>query len=462
VGQRHIDAGDAEVSAGAPGRSSGDLVALVCCDLGAIVRGRSLFASELDAHMQAGVGWVPANHALTPLGPIAEPNPYGSTGDLRLLPDPDTRVRIDGWTTRSESNHNALELLLCDIVHTDGRPWECCPRRFLRDALEELEREFDLHLAASFEHEFQLMRDAPAQLPFSLQAQRAAEPFATDVMRALVDAGTQPERFFAEFAAHQFEIPVAPAAGLASADRAVVLREVVREVARGHDLRASFVPLLDPAAAGNGVHIHLNLLDSAENSVFYDPQRPACLSDLGGRFAAGILRHARALSALTAPSPVSGARLRPHRWSAGAACLADRNREALLRIPPLVSLGDGYDPARQLHLEYRGADAAANPHLALGAILRAGIEGLRLGLDTPPILERDPAELDQVEAERYGVGALPGSLEDALRALSQDDTARAWMAPLLYDGYVSLKRAELAAVADLDIADACRRYALAY
>ena len=200
------------MSAGAPGGSSGDLVALVCCDLGAIVRGRSLFASELDAHMQTGVGWVPANHALTPLGPIAEPNPYGSTGDLRLLPDPDTRMRIDGWTTRSESNHNPLELLLCDIVHTDGRPWECCPRRFLRDALQELEREFDLHLSASFEHEFQLMRDAPAQLPFSLQAQRAAEPFATDVMRALVDAGAQPERFFAEFAAHQFEIPVAPAA----------------------------------------------------------------------------------------------------------------------------------------------------------------------------------------------------------------------------------------------------------
>ncbi|MGA8363387.1 MAG: hypothetical protein WB709_02585, partial [Solirubrobacteraceae bacterium] len=75
--------------------SATDLVALVCCDLGAIVRGRSLPASDLDAHLAAGVGWVPANHALTPLGPLAEPNPFGSIGDLRLLPDLDTRACVE-------------------------------------------------------------------------------------------------------------------------------------------------------------------------------------------------------------------------------------------------------------------------------------------------------------------------------------------------------------------------------
>jgi glutamine synthetase len=468
-----VSAGERGVNDGERAPGLDELVALVCCDLGAIVRGRSLLASQLDAHLRTGIGWVPANHALTPLGPIAEPNPYGSTGDLRLLPDPHTRARVEGRAganaggalagdrATTSADRSALELLLCDIVELDGSPWECCPRHFLRTALEELERDFHLRVSASFEHEFQLLCDGPPELPFSLRAQRAAEPFATHVMHALVNAGTQPERFFAEFADHQFEIPVAPADGLAGADRAVVLREVVREIARRQGLRASFVPLLDAAAAGNGVHIHFNLLDVNANPVLYDPRRPACLSELGGRFAAGILRHARALTALTAPSPVSGARLQPHRWSAGAACLGQRNREALLRIPPLVTLGGG-DPARQLHLEYRGADAAANPHLALGAILRAGIAGLRAQLDAPPILERDPAALDAAEAERYGVGALPGSLDDALRALEQDDVVRGWMSPLLYDGYVSLKRAELAAVAHLDLADTCRRYAAAY
>jgi len=436
--------------------SSGELVALVVCDLGSIVRGRSVFSSELEQHLGCGVGWAPANHALTPLGHVADPNPFGSTGDLRLLPDPATRVRVGGSTGESP-----LELLLCDIVETDGAPWECCPRSFLRGALAAIESALGARVMASFEHEFQLQLEPPTSLPFSLEAQRRSEPFATRVMNALVEAGVEPERFFPEYAPHQFEIPVAVAEGLASADRAVVLREVVREIARGVGTRASFVPLSDPNGAGNGVHIHLSLLDAGARSLLYDPARPAGLSEVGGSFAAGILRHARALSALTAPSPVSGARLRPHRWSAGAACLAQSNREALLRIPSLVSLGGG-DPAGQLHLEYRGADAAANPYLALGAILRAGLAGVLEQLPTPAILERDPATLEGAEAELYGVGALPQSLGEALEALEADEEALGWMGPLLHEAYTSVKRAELAAAEGLALEENCRRYAAIY
>ena len=436
--------------------SAGELVALMCCDLGAIVRGRSVPADELDQHLHAGVGWVPANHALTPLGPLADPNPFGSTGDLRLLPDPDTRVRVAG-----EGEHSPLELLLCDIVETDGRPWECCPRSFLRSALLELEHEQGAHVIASFEHEFQLLVEAPPALPFSLEAQRLVDPFPARVMDALASAELEPERFFAEYAPRQFEIPLAPAEGLASADRSVVFREVVREIARRQGMRASFVPLLDPQQAGNGVHIHLNLLDREGAPLLYDGARPAGLSELGERFAAGILKHARALSALTAPSPISGARLTPHRWSAGAACLALRNREALLRVPPLFSLAGG-DPAGQLHLEYRGADGTANPYIALGAIVRAGLDGVRSRLPAPPILERDPALLDAAEAERFGVGALPATLADSLGALAADEIARGWMSALMYDAYVSVKQAELAAADGAELEELCERYAAIY
>ncbi len=444
--------------------SDAELVALVCCDLGAIVRGRSVLASQLDEHLRAGIGWVPANHALTPLGPVAEPNPFGSTGDLRLLPDVDTRALV-----AADGEHGSMELMLCDIVELDGQPWRCCPRNFLRDALGALERELGARVVASFEHEFQLLPIGPSggaaapapALPFTLDAQRRVEPFPARAMGALVDAGIEPERFFAEYAANQFEIPVAPAAGIASADRAVLLREVVREIARRQGLRASFAPLLDPAQAGNGVHIHFSLVDADGRALLYDAARPGRLSELGERFAAGILRHARALSALTAASPVSGARLQPHRWSAGAVCLAERNREALLRIPPIVELG-GAHPAGQLHLEYRGADASANPHLALGAIVRAGLEGVRAQLPAPPILDRDPAQLDAQEAERFGVGALPATLAQALQALADDETARAWMAPLLYDAYASVKRAEVDAAADAELLEVCRRYAAIY
>jgi len=436
--------------------STPDLVALVCCDLGAIVRGRSVFASELGEHLAAGVGWVPANHSLTPLGPLAEVSPFGSTGDLRLVPDPDTHVRV-----AAEPGESPLELLICDIVQTDGSAWDCCPRTFLRGALAEIEHELGMTVMASFEHEFQLPLPGPPALPFSLEAQRRAEPFGTRVMLALMDAGVQPERFFSEYAPHQFEIPLAAAPGLASADRAVVLREVVREIARRCGMRASFAPLLDPAEAGNGVHIHLSLIDAHGRAGLYDAEHPACLSELGERFAAGILLHARALTALTAPSPVSAARLTPHRWSAGAVCLAQRNREALLRIPPLVSIA-GADPAAQLRLEYRGADASANPYIALGALLRAGLDGVRSELPAPPILEGDPAQLSPQEAERFGVGALPATLEEALAALAADSTARSWMGPELYQAYVGIKQFELGATAGLDLDEICRRYAEIY
>jgi glutamine synthetase len=447
-----------------------ELVALVCCDLGSIVRGRAVLSTELEEHLRAGIGWVPANHALTPLGPVAEPNPFGSTGDLRLLPDARTRVRVG-----PEAEHSALELMLCDIVDTAGQPWECCPRNFLESALNDLEHTLGARLVASFEHEFQLLdgsgtgakraspgsaETAPA-LPFTLDAQRRVDPFPAKVMGALVDAGVEPERFFAEYAPHQFEIPVAPAEGVAGADRAVVFREVVREISRRAGTRASFAPLLDPEQAGNGVHIHLNLLDARGASRLYDRDRPACLSELGERFAAGILRHAPALSALTAPSPVSGARLRPHRWSAGAVCLAQRNREALLRIPPVLDLADA-SAEEQLHLEYRGADAAANPYLALGAIVRAGLEGVREQLPAPPILDRDPAQLDAEEASRFGVGALPQTLAEALRALADDSAVRGWMTPLLYQAYISVKQAELDAAAGVDLEELCRRYGAIY
>ena len=431
-----------------------ELVALVCCDLGGIVRGRSVAADDLAAHIAAGVGWVPADHSLTPLGPLAEPNPFGSTGDLRLLPDTSTRARV-------EQPEDPFELVLCDMVETDGGAWECCPRRFLREALAELERELGGRLRAGFEHEFVLHEPQQAGLPYSLEAQRRISPFPARVIASLQEAGVEPVQFLPEFSPNQFEIPIAAAEGLTAADRSVILKEIVREVARSEGRRASFLPLLGPDDAGNGAHIHLSLLDEHGSSLLYDASAPAGLSDLGGAFAAGILRHARALCALTAASPVSYQRLAPHHWGAGAVAVGPQNREALLRIPPLVTLAGG-EPAAQLRLEYRAADATANPYLALGAILLAGLAGIREQLPHAPLLEVDPTTLEGEQAERFGVGALPSSLEQALDELEADELARGWFPPLLHDAYLSLKRAEVAAVAELDLAERCRLYGNAY
>jgi glutamine synthetase len=161
------------------------------------------------------------------------------------------------------------------------------------------------------------------------------------------------------------------------------------------------------------------------------------------QFAAGILRHAPALTALTAPSAISFLRLTPHRWSAGSIVLAERDREALLRVPPLIGIGDE-DAAAQHNLEYRAADATASPHLALGALVRAGLEGIREHLSV---------------REQLGTNeTLPTSLADALAALESDRVARAWLAPRLLETYVAVKRAEIAALDGLDDTARCARY----
>jgi glutamine synthetase len=280
-------------------------------------------------------------------------------------------------------------------------------------------------------------------------------------MAALRQAGLEPEAFLPEYGAAQYEVPCAPAEGVAAADRAAAMREVTREVARRLGYRASFAPMSDPEGVGNGVHVHLSLVDGDGRPAFYDPDRQAGLSLAGARFAAGILDRLPALCAFTAPSVVSYLRLKPHRWSAGFGFLGERNREATIRIPPLVGLGGG-DPARQFNLEFRAADAAACPHLALAVLVLAGLRGLREELPEPPLVEGDPSELGDGERRRLGILPLPGSLGEALEALEADEVVRSWFSRNLWDCYLSVKRNEISLLEGAGPKEACERYLRVY
>jgi glutamine synthetase len=423
--------------------SATELSMIAYCDLAGFVRGRSVPAAEVEART-TGVGWVPANQAINCFGQLAEPNPWGPVGDRRLLPDHETRVRVAGAVDRPP-----LDFVLSDAVHTDGSPWDACPRTFLRRALDDLRAEAGLRLQAAFEHEFQVVAVGTPEGPFTLQAQRDAEPFAGLLHGALAEAGCEPEMILPEFGPGQWEVVVRPAEGIRSADRAAILKEVVRDVARGVHRRATFAPLTVPDGIGNGVHVHLSLLDADGRTVLYDASAAGGLSALGGSFAAGLLRHLPALLAFTAPSAISFLRLTPHRWSAAAAALGYRNRECAVRICPVAELAGG-DLGRQFNLEYRALDATASPHLALGLLVRAGLAGIREELATPAILDRDPGDL---------AGGLPGDLPAALAAAAADRLLRSWLPDELWDCYRSLKSAELAEVEGLDAVAACERYA---
>lgn len=301
-----------------------------------------------------------------------------------------------------------------------------------------------------------MVRDSPLTAPFSFARFRSGEPFGTDLVQLLDGTGLNPDSWLPEYGAGQYEVTLGAANGLIAADRAILLRELVRDLARRRGLRVTFAPLLEPGGVGNGVHVHLFLRDAEGGPAFWDPGRPGRLSRLGARFAAGILQHAAALTAVTAPSVASFLRLVPHRWSAGGIFLADRNREALLRICPLVSLG-GRDPAGQLRLEYRGCDATANPWLVLGILVRAALEGIRHDYAEPVVFSEAATDEDLAS-----VPALPKSLEEALAALEADATVRSWFHPDLLATHLSVKRSELATVAHLDEAGRCHAIADVY
>ena len=144
-------------------------------------------------------------------------------------------------------------------------------------------------------------------------------------------------------------------------------------------------------------------------------------------------------------------RLTPNRWSAAGAFLAERNREALLRICPTTELA-GSGPAAQFNLEYRAADATANPWLALAVLVRAGLAGLHRGLRRAHRVARGHRPV------RSRVGAaLPATLEEALEALEMDHVVRSWFDPRLLATHLSVKRSELAQLDGLDDAARIRK-----
>lgn len=433
-----------------------ELVTFVTTDIAAITRGRAVAAADLPGALARGVGWVPANLSLTPFDEIASPNPFGSSGDLRLMPDPDAGVRVEGIGGRTP-----LHFYHSDITNLDGTPWEGCVRSMLKAAVADLES-LGLRVIAAFEQEFQILGASwPAAPSFALSAQRRADPFGPMLMAALGAAGCAPECFLPEYGRDQFEIVCGPSGAVQAADRAVTIREITRELAATMGWKASFCPKTDPDGVGNGVHIHLSLTDLEGNPVTFDATRPGRLSVRAGAFAAGIVKHMAALTALAAPSAVSYQRLKPHHWSASWTTLGEKDREATLRICP-TSERPGHDPSRSFNMEFRAADATASPHLALAMLIRAGAVGLRDGLDTPPIVKGDPDEMSAEDRARLGIRRLPTSLSEALAALEHDRVVCGWMSPTFLECWQGMRRKEQEIVSGLEDAALCRLYAGVY
>jgi glutamine synthetase len=354
----------------------------------------------------------------------------------------------------------AERFYLADIRTLDGKPWECCPRDFLRRAVDALKRETGLSILAAFEQEFVYtgVEDRPGAT-YALDAYRRLGVFGEAYMAALRAAGLTPDSFLPEYGARQYEVTIAPTKGIRAADEAVTQREMARAVAHRLGHRAIFAPILDPNGIGNGTHIHFSFRDDADRPALYDAARaPYRLSEIGEQFVAGLIDHLPILTAITAPSVASYYRLQPNRWAPIWANLGMQDRGAAVRICPVF----GPPEDQRFNVEYRVADAAASPYLALGALVWAGLDGIRRKLTLAPLPARGFWDMSDDERAAAGFKPLPRSLSEALTNLAASEAARDWFGSRFFDVYLQFKRAEERVVAGLSPAEICARYAEVY
>jgi len=423
-----------------------------CSDFSGLFRGRAVSSLEYKRRLNTGCGWVPADQSLTPFGEIGPANPFGSLGDLRLIPDQKAEYKV-----KCDEMLSPLHFLLCDINNLDGTPWDCCARNYLKRGIKLLNESFGLSLKIGFEHEFTIIDpDLVPEPVFSMRAFRKEEKFISILAKCLNEAKIIAENFLPEYGVNQFEVPTSAKAPLAAADDAVAFREIVKEVSRVTSRKLSLSPKLTPESVGNGVHLHLSLENSSGTNVSEDRNKKGALSKEFSAFCEGILRHIDSVTALSAPSPISYLRIKPHHWSASYNTISVQDREAAIRICPEIKHKNRKFSA--FRAEVRVGDATSSPYLHLGSIIHAGLIGLEKNLQVHRFTESDPSEMTSKEKKKLGLKRLPRSLGESMNSLWSDADFRKSAKPLFWECYRDMRSTELAYTKKMSEKELCNSY----
>ena len=395
-------------------------------------------ASNFESLMNDGAGF--AGFAAGEIGQVpADP-------DIAAIPDPTSYTPVP-WQP-------GLARFACDIT-VEGESWPYCPRTILRNVLaraEGLGYTFKMGLELEY---FLIQQNEDGSIEIADKNDTLEKPcydiagltrrydFLTTVSKYCNDLGWGNYANDHEDANGQFEQNFTYADALVSCDRGIFFRYMVHTLAEQHGMIATFMPKPFSNLTGNGCHFHMSLWDG-ESNLFYDAAdaRGLGLSGLAYNFIGGLTKHARAYSAITAPTVNSYKRLKLGSTTSGATwapiwiSYGRNNRTQMLRIP---------DAGR---IEDRTIDGSCNPYLAAAAVLSAGLDGIENGLE-PGEPNRDnlyAASYDELTAR--GLQTLPTNLLDATRELEGNDVLRKAFGrgrdEDYVDYYVNVKREEWA------------------
>ena len=369
----------------------------------------------------------------------------GPVGEVRLMPDWDT-LRMLPYAKGHAS-------VLANMYTIEGKPSDLCSRNFLKRMIDEAANS-GLHVKAAFENEFNLLKPSEGGMGISpvdttVYAATLSMDINHDIMMDIFDTLTQQgleiEQYYPESAPGQQEISIAYTDAMNAANQQIAFRESVKAVAHKHQLVASFVPKIFPDKAGNGTHIHLSLHESDGTNITPSESNPNELSEIAKHFIAGMLEHLPALMAITVPSTNSYRRLQPCTWSGAYQVWGYANRESAIRVPMNPSLPN------PTHFELKTADASANPYLALGAVIAAGLDGVCRKLSLPPPTQFDPSLLSEQELREKNIRFLPRNLGESVSELSMNKVLLDALRPPLAKALLAIRETEWKAMKEMTL-----------
>lgn len=355
--------------------------------------------------------------------------------DMLAVPDPST-FQILPWRAEEQVGR-----MFCDIVTPDGQPFEGDPRTVLKRTLRRAaDAGYTFYVAPELEYFY--FADAgpePKVLDhggyFDLTPLDVAHEYRRKTINALEQIGIPVEHSHHEVAPSQHEIIIRYTDALTMADNIMTFRLAVKEVAMEHGVYATFMPKPLEQHDGSGMHVHMSLF-RGERNVFAGGSEGE-LSDTARRFIAGLLRHAREMTAVTNQWVNSYKRLVPGFEAPIYVSWARNNQSALVRVPTVKA-----GKTDSVRVEYRSPDAAANPYLVLAVLLAAGLEGVEQSYELPPPVTTNVHELTREQRAEMGIERLPETLAEALDAMERSELVRNALGDHVVDWFVRNRRKE--------------------
>ena len=358
--------------------------------------------------------------------------------DMYLYPDYDT-FEIFPWRPQQ----GKVARLICDVYTPDGKPFEGDPRWILKKTIKEA-NEMGYRFDVGPECEFFLFHTDDNGLPTTLSHEKAGyfdlgpndlgENIRRDMVLTLEDMGFEIEASHHEVAPAQHEIDFKYDEALKTADNIQTFKMTVKTIAKRHGLYATFMPKPKFGISGSGMHINMSLATEEGKNIFADENGKIGLSDDAYHFIAGIMKHARGMSAITNPLVNSYKRLVPGYEAPVYIAWSAKNRSPLIRIP--ASRGNG------TRVELRNPDPTANPYLVLALCLAAGLDGIKNKIEVPESVDCNIYEMTPGERRAAGIENMPADIKEAVDCLVADEFLCSVLGEHITTKYVEAKMKE--------------------